>query len=62
MLISGSGVPLYDPLTFYQQLMHEDKSRVKVCKAEKQDKAERWRDAMAVSLVWAGAEAAAVST
>lgn len=32
LLISDSDIPLYDPLTFYQQLMHEDKSRTKACK------------------------------
>lgn len=30
-LISDSDIPLYDPLTFYQQLMHEPKSRVRPC-------------------------------
>ena len=30
-LISDSDVPLYDPLTFYQQLMHEPLSRVRAC-------------------------------
>lgn len=32
LLISDSGIPLYDPLTFYQQLMHENRSRVKACR------------------------------
>lgn len=30
-LISDTDVPLYDPLTFYQQLMHEPLSRVRAC-------------------------------
>ncbi len=31
MLVSESDVPLYDPLTFYQQLMHDPRSLVKAC-------------------------------
>ncbi|PRW33249.1 Transcription initiation factor TFIID subunit 13 isoform A [Chlorella sorokiniana] len=44
-LISDSDVPLYDPLTFYQQLMHEPRSRVRAC-ANGWMNRDRWRDEM----------------
>ena len=40
-------MPLYDPLTFYQQLMHEDKSRVKSCRVGYLSDY-RWHPVMAV--------------
>ncbi|KAI7839849.1 hypothetical protein COHA_006412 [Chlorella ohadii] len=44
-LISDSDVPLYDPLTFYQQLMHEPLSRVRACASGWMNR-DRWRDEM----------------
>lgn len=49
VLISGSTLPLYDPLTFYQQLMHERGSRLGACGAQRGDGGEGWRDEMQVS-------------
>ncbi len=48
LLISDSGIPLYDPLTFYQQLMHENRSRVKACRVGYLSDY-RWHPVMAVS-------------
>lgn len=48
VLLSDTDVPLYDPLTFYQQLMHEGKSRVRACR-DGHMSIDRWKDAMAVS-------------
>jgi hypothetical protein len=31
LLISDADIPLYDPYTFYQQLMHEMGSKVQAC-------------------------------
>lgn len=45
VLLSDGTVPLYDPLTFYQQVMFEERSRVKAC-ASPDDMASRWKDAM----------------
>jgi hypothetical protein len=47
LLISDSGVPLYDPLTTYQQLMWEDRSRVKACHVGYLSEY-RWHPVMAV--------------
>lgn len=49
VLVSDSCVPLYDPLTVYQQLMHEDQSRIKVCSAGSADMPHRWSYAMQVT-------------
>ncbi|KAL4420283.1 hypothetical protein ABPG77_005623 [Micractinium sp. CCAP 211/92] len=46
VLLSDTDVPLYDPLTFYQQLMHEGKSRVRACR-DGHMSIDRWKDAMA---------------
>lgn len=51
LLVSDSGIPLYDPLTFYQQLMHEDKSRVKACRNGYLSDY-RWHPVMAVRGGW----------
>lgn len=51
MLVSGDAVPLYDPLTVYQQLMHEGRSRVTACKSAAAGAAP-WQDALAVSAPW----------
>jgi hypothetical protein len=48
VLVSDHDVPLYDPLTLYQQLMHEPHSRVRAC-AKGSMNTDRWRDRMAVS-------------
>ena len=48
LLISDSDIPLYDPLTFYQQLMHEDKSRTKACRTGPLSEY-RWNRFMGVS-------------
>ncbi len=45
VLLSESGVPLYPADTIYQQLIHEDKSRVNACFYEGSD-AWRWHPAM----------------
>jgi hypothetical protein len=47
LLVSDSGIPLYDPLTFYQQLMHEERSRVKACRVGYLSDY-RWHPVMAV--------------
>jgi hypothetical protein len=47
VLVSDHGVPLYDPLTTYQQLMAEDRSRVRACPRGSMS-IERWNDGMAV--------------
>ena len=42
-------MPLYDPLTFYQQLLAEGRSRVRACdRAFNGMNHDRWRDEMAV--------------
>ncbi|KAL4439980.1 hypothetical protein ABPG75_002981 [Micractinium tetrahymenae] len=46
VLLSDTDIPLYDPLTFYQQLMHESKSRVRACR-DGHMSIDRWKDAMA---------------
>ena len=46
MLLSESDLPLYDPLTFYQQLMSETKSRLNACGYPKEQayvKSSMWR-------------------
>jgi hypothetical protein len=48
VLLTDATVPLYDPLTFYQQVMFEERSRVKAC-ASPADMAGRWKDAMQAS-------------
>ena len=47
MLVSESDIPLYDPLTFYQQLMSESKSRVNACPHDR-SMAYRWSHEMHV--------------
>ncbi|KAI3431710.1 hypothetical protein D9Q98_004755 [Chlorella vulgaris] len=48
VLVSDHDIPLYDPLTFYQQLMHEPRSRTRACPIEASAMSiERWRDGMA---------------
>jgi Core-2/I-Branching enzyme len=46
VLVSESDIPLYDPLTFYMQLMSEEKSRVKACSSGQVDMPYRWSDRM----------------
>ncbi|KAL4537779.1 hypothetical protein Ndes2437B_g08880 [Nannochloris sp. 'desiccata'] len=46
VLISESDIPLYDPLTFYMQLMSEEKSRVNACSGGRSDMPWRWSDRM----------------
>jgi len=46
VLISESDIPLYDPLTFYTQLMSETKSRVHACSGGKTDMPHRWSERM----------------
>ena len=41
MLLSESDIPLYDPLTFYTQLMAENRSRVNLCR--KAAPTDEWR-------------------
>jgi hypothetical protein len=45
VLLSESDLPLYDPLTFYQQLVSEAKSRINAC-------APPWQEAYVKSSVW----------
>lgn len=48
VLVSESDIPLYDPLTFYLQLMSESKSRVNACpQAPAESMARRWSERMA---------------
>lgn len=48
VLLSESDVPLYDPLTFWQQLVWEDKSRVNVCRNAAPTDTRRWTWRMSV--------------
>lgn len=48
LLISGSGVPLYDPLTFYQRLMAAPKSYVSACWDAHKQAREIWTPQMQV--------------
>ena len=47
MLLSESDVPLYDPFTFYHQLMSESRSRVNACPGGAETMPRRWTDRMA---------------
>ena len=47
MLISDADIPLYDPFTFYQQLMHETGSKVQACPFDG-SQSEFWRAEMEV--------------
>ncbi|PRW05935.1 beta-1,6-N-acetylglucosaminyltransferase enzyme [Chlorella sorokiniana] len=42
VLVSESDIPLYDPLTLYQQLVAEDKSRINVCRNAAPTDVRRW--------------------
>jgi hypothetical protein len=46
LLISESDIPLYDPLTFYMQLMSEEKSRVNACAGGGHTMPYRWSPRM----------------
>ena len=46
VLISESDIPLYDPLTFYMQLMSEETSRVSACAGGTHTMPYRWSDKM----------------
>jgi hypothetical protein len=46
VLISESDIPLYDSLTFYMQLMSEEKSRVHACSQGGTDMPYRWSERM----------------
>jgi hypothetical protein len=48
VLLSESDIPLYDPLTFHQQLLAEDKSRVNLCRGVVPTDVRRWTFRMAV--------------
>ena len=50
VLISESDIPLYDPLTFYTQLMSEEKSRVNACSGGHSDMPWRFSDRMPFSI------------
>jgi len=46
VLLSESDVPLYDPFTFYRQLMSEPRSRVNACPGGSETMPHRWSDRM----------------
>jgi hypothetical protein len=48
LLLSESDIPLYDPLTFHQQLTAEGKSRVNACANSAPTDIRRWSWRMAV--------------
>ena len=49
VLVSESDIPLYDPLTFYLQLMSEQRSRVNACDNGPKLMSHRWSDLMTTS-------------
>ena len=46
VLVSESDIPLFNPLTFYQQLMYEQRSRVNACPGGIDHMPRRWSDKM----------------
>ncbi len=55
VLLSESDVPLYDPLTFYQQLMSDSTSRVLACPHKHMDGDWMWKWRMTVRVGgWGG--------
>ena len=53
VLLSESDVPLYDPLTLYQQLQSERVSRVNLCRDAAPTDVRRWTWRMTVGRWWA---------
>ncbi|KAL4424305.1 hypothetical protein ABPG75_001606 [Micractinium tetrahymenae] len=51
VLISESDVPLYDPLTLYQQLLHDPRSRVKACGQYSRPPQRLWKKEMETALL-----------
>ena len=58
LLISDADIPLYDPYTFYQQLMHETRSKVQACHFAG-SQSDFWRAEMEVRSSHSSYEAAA---
>ena len=48
MLLSESDIPLYDPLTLYQQLLAEERSCVNLCRRAAPTDTRRWTWRMSV--------------
>ena len=48
VLVSESDIPLYDPLTFYQQLMLDPRSLVKACGEYARPPQRLWKQGMEV--------------